>query len=73
MTTAADLLAQDFTPMMDLIRQYGRERGDHPALIWDGRSVGYAELDALADRYAAALQRDGIGSGDAVAICAAAS
>ncbi len=73
MTTAADLLAQDFTPMMDLICQYGRERGDHPALIWDGRSVGYAELDALADRYAAALQRDGIGSGDAVAICAAGS
>lgn len=73
MTSAANLLEQDFTPMMDLIRHYAVERGAHPALIWNEQTVSYAQLDALADRFAASLQRDGIGAGDAVALCATAS
>ncbi len=73
MTSVATLLEQPFTPMMDLVRQYARERGAHPALIWNGQVVSYAQLDALSDRFAASLQRDGIGPGDAVAICATAS
>ena len=73
MTSAASLLEQDFTPMMEMIRQYALERGAHPALIWNQQSVSYARLDGLSDRVAAALQRDGIGPGDTIAICAAGS
>ncbi|RZI97197.1 MAG: 4-coumarate--CoA ligase, partial [Variovorax sp.] len=36
-------------------------------------TLTYAELDALMDRIAASLQRDGLKPGDAIAICAAAS
>jgi len=73
MTTAASLLEQAFTPVTDMIRQYAIERGAHPALVLDERSVGYAELDAMTDRFAASLQRDGFGPGDAIALCATAS
>ena len=39
----------------------------------DDRGCDYATLDALMDRVAAALQRDGLRSGDAIALCAATS
>jgi len=46
-------------------------RADHVALIESGRAVTHAQLGELVDRVAAALQRDGIRPGDAVALCAA--
>nr|WP_233575631.1 class I adenylate-forming enzyme family protein [Noviherbaspirillum saxi] len=44
-----------------------------PALVQDGTTLTYAELDALMDRIAASLQRDGIGPRDTIAICAGTS
>jgi long-chain acyl-CoA synthetase len=38
-----------------------------------GESVTYGQFDALVDRVAAALQRDGIKQGEAVAVCALSS
>ena len=73
MTTAAEQLAQPFGSVPALIRAHARDQPDKPAVICEGRSLTYAELDALVDRAAAALQRDGARPGEAVAICAAAS
>lgn len=69
MTTAAQLLEQDFSTMPDMIRAHAKERPDHPAVIDGDRTVTFAEFDALIDRAAAALQRDGVRNRGAVAIC----
>ena len=71
--TAADLLARDFGTLPDLIRTHAAERGDKIALAEADGELDYASLDALMDRIAAALQRDGAKQGDAVAIVAATS
>ena len=68
-----ELLAQDFGSFPDLIRAHARDRPDHPALIEGDATLTYRELSALMDRIAFALQRDGVGAGEAVAICARAS
>ena len=71
--TAQALLAQDFGTIAALIRAHAQAAPDSPALR-DARDVlTYAELDALMDRVAAGLQRDGLKEGDAIAICAASS
>ncbi len=57
----------------ELIRAQAALRPHKPAMIQDERRIGYAELDALMDRIAAALQRDGVEPGGCVAICAATS
>jgi len=73
-----------FRVITDLIREHARARPHQPALIQGQGPAGtpgtsgnatltYAELDALMDRIAATLQRDGLQPGDAVAVCAAAS
>ena len=64
------LLQQDFGLIADVVREHARERPQHPALIKDDDMLTYGELDALMDRIAASLQRDGLASGDAIAICA---
>ncbi len=71
--TAAEMLASDFATLPDLIRAHGRERGDKVALAEADGELDYAGLDALMDRVAAALQRDGVKQGEAVAIVAAPS
>jgi acyl-CoA synthetase (AMP-forming)/AMP-acid ligase II len=73
MTTSADLLASPFATMPDLIRAHAAERPAHVALIDGDRALSYAELDALVDRAAAALQRDGVQPRDVIAICSASS
>lgn len=67
------LLARDFAAFSDLIAAHGRDRPARTALACDGRSLRYADLDALAGRVAAALQRDGVASGAAVALLGPAS
>lgn len=62
-----------FGTISDLIRFHARQQPQHPALIQGERTLDYACLDALIDRVAAALQRDGLQAGDALAICAATS
>ena len=55
------------------IARQAREAPTRPALRLDERLLSYAELDRQMDAVAAALQRDGLASGEAIAICAATS
>lgn len=59
-----------FRPLSDLVREHARQQPDHPALCDAHQTLTYAALDALMDRVAAALQRDGVRPGEAVALCA---
>jgi acyl-CoA synthetase (AMP-forming)/AMP-acid ligase II len=68
--SAQALFEQDFGLITDLVRAYAREQPAHPALIKDEDKLTYGELDALMDRIGASLQRDGLRTGDVVAICA---
>jgi len=72
-----EVLALEFGVITELIRQHARETPTHRALVEGSQAgahfVDYAALDALMDRVASALQRDGLHPGDAIAICASAS
>ncbi len=61
MSTADNLPAQ--------VRLHAATRPAHPALVQDGEVLSYAQLDALMDRVAAALHRDGVQPGEAIALC----
>ncbi|QHE84454.1 class I adenylate-forming enzyme family protein [Hydrogenophaga sp. BPS33] len=62
-----------FCSVPDLIRDMALKRPHAIALICGGQRITYCELDALAARVAASLQRDGLRRGDTVAVCAAPS
>lgn len=62
-----------FDTLPACIARHAAARPDAPALADDDASLSYGQLDALMDRIAAALQRDGLKPGDAIALCAAAS
>ena len=62
-----------FVPIADCIRSHAEEAPQRPALADDRRQLDYGTLDDLMDRCAAALQREGLGPGDAIAVCAASS
>jgi acyl-CoA synthetase (AMP-forming)/AMP-acid ligase II len=62
-----------FVPIADCLRVHASEAPTRTALVDAARSVDYATLDRRVDRCAAALQRDGLRPGAAIAICAAAS
>ncbi|AJG24109.1 class I adenylate-forming enzyme family protein [Cupriavidus basilensis] len=68
-----ELLAQPIGNLADCVRLHAAERPGHVAVVDSRGSLTYAEFDALADRVAAALQRDGLQPGASLAICAAAS
>lgn len=68
--TFDDLLARDFGTLPELIRHHGAARPGATALSKDDVRMDYAALDALMDRIATSLQRDGLASGDIIAICA---
>ena len=59
--------------LSDLIRSHAARDPAHAALRQNGRELSYGALDALMDRVAAALQRDGLAPQDAIAICAGTS
>jgi long-chain acyl-CoA synthetase len=71
--TTDEMLQTPFVPIPELIRCYARSRPTRAALVQGERRMSYAELNALADRIAAALQRDGARPRDVVAICAVTS
>ena len=73
MLNAEAMLARDFATLPELIRAHAAERGQKAALVFGDQWLSYAELDKGMDRVAAALQRDDIARGTAVAIVAAAS
>lgn len=62
-----------FADMGSRIRLQAQQAPARPALVEGSRHLDYAALDRLMDSIAAALQRDGIAPGNAVAICAASS
>ena len=67
---SASTAAADFRAMPDLIRAHAAAQPQHAALACGDERLDYAALDALMDRVAASLQRDGCKPGDAIAICA---
>jgi long-chain acyl-CoA synthetase len=72
--TIDDLLGRDFGTLSQMIRHHADTQPDALVLAQDDRRVSYRVLDALIDRVAAALQqRDGLVSGEVVAICASTS
>jgi long-chain acyl-CoA synthetase len=72
--TIAAMMSADYGVMGDILRERAKAGPNHPAVIMEtGESVTYAQFDALADRVAAALQRDGVQPGEAVAVCALSS
>lgn len=72
MTTEA-IARPRFATISACLRRHAAERQTEPALIVGDRSFDWATLDALADRCAAALQRDAIAPREAIAVCAATS
>ncbi|WP_447726346.1 class I adenylate-forming enzyme family protein [Sphingomonas koreensis] len=71
MQTAAEILAQPFGTLSDLITAHAHERGDKVAIIHGATVLTYTQLDARMDAVAAALHRDGLNHGQAVAIVGA--
>lgn len=65
--------AAAFQTVADMVREHARQRPQAGVLSDDASSMNWAQLDALMDRIAASLQRDGLQAGDAVAVCAAPS
>lgn len=63
----------DFADIGSLIREHASHASARTALICGEDRITYAALDARMDAVAAALQRDGIVSGEAIGICAAPS
>ncbi|MEM5419752.1 class I adenylate-forming enzyme family protein [Paraburkholderia ferrariae] len=62
-----------FVDLTAMIRQRTAEHGARAAIVCEDETVTFAALDALIDRCAAALQRDGLAPEDVVAICASSS
>jgi long-chain acyl-CoA synthetase len=58
-----------FRNVADLIREHAITRPHHAALVQAEQRLSFAELDALIDRIAAALQRDGLRAGDRIVLC----
>jgi long-chain acyl-CoA synthetase len=67
------MLAREFGTIPELIHAHAAQHPERVALIEEERRIDYATLDALMNRAASALQRDGLQSGDVIAICAATS
>ena len=70
MTTTAQPPFQD---LPGLVAGHARQRPEATALVVGAQRLSYAMLDALADRVAAGLLRDGLQPGDKVAVCASSS
>lgn len=77
MTIPSAPLPAAFGTIADQIHQHARTEPTRRALVecagTNTRTIDYATLDTLMDRVAAALQRDGLQPGDAIALCAATS
>ncbi len=60
-----------FQAIPDLVRRHAGLRPRQTALMQGDRAVDWGQLDAMADRVAASLQRDGLRPTQAIAICGA--
>ncbi len=54
--------------LLDVVSDSARQRPDHPALLFKGARISYAELERLSDAFAAALVAQGVKKGDRVAL-----
>ena len=52
----------------DLLRRSAADRPEHSALLFEGRSHSYAELDLLTNRFASYLCASGVQTGDVIAL-----
>jgi long-chain acyl-CoA synthetase len=71
MTMLAAGIVPAFRNLAELIREHALQQPTQPALVQGELTLSYGELDALMDRVAAALQRDGVRPGQAIALCGA--
>ncbi|MBI3367400.1 MAG: AMP-binding protein, partial [Burkholderiales bacterium] len=62
-----------FRDLPALIAEHAQTQPHAVAVRIGEQQIDYAGFDALADRVAASLQRDGFGPGDAIAVCALSS
>ncbi len=69
-TSAPALDAPPFRTIADLVREHALARPHQRVLVQGERSVTWAQLDAIVDRVAATLQRDGLKPRRSIAICA---
>jgi long-chain acyl-CoA synthetase len=58
-----------WVPLAAMIGAHAARQPGQRALVQDGVAMDYGTLDALMDRVAAGLQRDGLQPGDAIALC----
>ena len=68
METITALPDRPVQPLHEYLRTHARERGGHPACIWYGHAMSYAELDAASDAFAARLQAIGVKKGEPVVL-----
>ncbi|MEQ1805079.1 MAG: class I adenylate-forming enzyme family protein [Burkholderiaceae bacterium] len=68
-----NLADTEFATLASLVHHHAQFEPDRIALIEGERRLDYAGLDGKMDLVVAALQREGVGPGRTVAICAAAS
>jgi len=68
---AAPAAVPPFRTIPDLIREHARARPKQVALIHGERRATWEQVDAMMDRVAASLQRDGIKAQEAIAIAGA--
>lgn len=71
--SATEQLEQSFGFMPDLVRDHAERQPGKIAVQMDDRALTWAAFDAMVDRAAAALQRDGVKVGENVSICAGTS
>jgi long-chain acyl-CoA synthetase len=69
----ADYVNQEFGTLDDLFRMRATEHPNRVAAICGNREISLQELDALVDRVAASLQRDGVRPGHMVSVCSLSS
>jgi len=69
----AAILQSPFATLPQMIHACAQARPGHPAIIQGDRIVDFAGLEAMMERVAASLQRDGYAHGDVIAVCAASS
>jgi long-chain acyl-CoA synthetase len=54
--------------LMDVVAEAAAQRPGHPALLFKGRTISYAELEGLSNAFGSALVKLGVRKGDRVAL-----
>ncbi|MET0385541.1 MAG: class I adenylate-forming enzyme family protein [Polyangiales bacterium] len=73
MPSIQELLERDFSTIPALLATQAAAQPTHPAVVHGNSRLDFASLNALVDRVAASLQRDGIQQRQTIAICGASS